>query len=222
MKKRIIIIGGKGTAINVAEAIVDAETRFNAPVEFIGFAFDDESLGDTINGYPILCKTYEAFDKYGHLDDVSFIFQMHHQLKMKERADLISSYAIPDHKWFTFVHPSAFVSRSVQLGFGTVVYVHCAIHANAIIGNHCTFCALTTIGHDTRIGNNVFTATHVCIGSSVEIQDFNFFGQNTTVTSQMKIGKNNLIGLGTTIIKDIHGTNGIYIGSPARLLKQML
>lgn len=221
MKKKIIIIGGKGTALNIAEAIIDADIRFNAPVEFIGFAFDDESMGDTISGYPVLCKTKEVYSKYGHIDDVAFIFQMHHQLKMEERAELIASYNIPDNKWFTFIHPSAFVSRSVKLGFGTVVYVNCAIHSNTIIGNHCTFCALTTIGHDSIIGNNVFTATHVCIGSSVQIKDCNFLGQNSTITSAMKIEANNLIGLGAVIIKNIEESNGIYVGSPARFLKKL-
>jgi hypothetical protein len=38
---KVIVIGGKGTAVVVAEQIVDARTRYGVPIEFIGFAFDD-------------------------------------------------------------------------------------------------------------------------------------------------------------------------------------
>lgn len=168
-KTKVIIIGGKGTAVNIAEGICDANKRYGENVEFLGFAFDDEDYGDSINGYPILCKTYNAFNQYKGYDDVKFIFQMNHQNKMKERAELVKRYEIPPEKWFTFIHPSAFVAKSAKIGHGTVIFANCAVHSNTTIGNHCTLSALTTIGHDTVIGNHVFMATHVCVGSSVNM-----------------------------------------------------
>ena len=219
--KRIIIIGGKGTAVNVAEAIIDAAENYNQEVEFFGFAFDDDSFNGKINDYPILCKTTEAYQKFGHLDDVFFIFQMNNQNKMKERAKLIDSYNIPSHKWFTFIHPTAFVSRSVKIGFGTVIYTHCAIHSNAIIGNHCTLSALTTIGHDTKVEDNVFMATHVCVGSSVIIEKCNFIGQNVSISTSVTISQNNLFGIGTCVTKKIPESGKIFIGSPAKILKDI-
>ena len=118
-KTKVIIIGGKGTAVNIAEGIYDAEKRYGENVEFLGFAFDDEDYGDSINGYPILCKTYKAFNKYGNYNDVKFIFQMNHRDKMKKRAELVESYNIPPEKWHTFIHPSAFVSKSAKIGHGS-------------------------------------------------------------------------------------------------------
>lgn len=214
--KKVIIIGGKGTAVNIAEGIWDAQVNHGAPVEFLGFAFDDLSNGNSVNGFPILCKTTEVWEKYKEEEDVHFIFQMNHQNKMKERMELIDSYGIPPERWFTFIHPTAFVSKSAKIGHGTVVFVGCAIHANAEIGNHCTFSALTTIGHDTIIGNHVFMSTHVCIGSYAKLGENTFFGQNSTVTGSVKIEKENLIGLGAVVVKDIEVTNQVIIGFPAK------
>jgi hypothetical protein len=39
-------------------------------------SFDDDSFGNEINGFPILCKTYEAYMKFGKMNDVKFLFQM--------------------------------------------------------------------------------------------------------------------------------------------------
>lgn len=218
---KIIILGGKGTAVNIAEAIYDANKRFNEKIEFLGFAFDDETIGDSINGFPVLCGTMELMEKYSSFNDVKFIFQMNHQEKMKERALLVQSYNIPPKKWFTFIHPSAYVAKSVKIGFGSVIFAHCAVHSNVKIGNHCTFSATTTIGHDTIIGDHVFTATHVCIGSSVSIEDYLFFGQNSTVNGSTLIKENNLIGLGTCVIRDINVSNKVFAGTPAKVIKSI-
>jgi sugar O-acyltransferase (sialic acid O-acetyltransferase NeuD family) len=224
MKKttKIVIIGGKGTAVNIAEGILDAQERYNENLEFLGFAFDDKSLGNSINGFPILCKTTDVLNKFGKYSDVKFIFQMHHQNKMKERASLINSMNIPFGKWFTFVHPSAYIARSVKVGIGSVIFANCAVHSNTIIGNHTTLCALTTIGHDTIIGNNVFMATHVCVGSEVEIGNYLFFGQNATIKNSVKIEENNIIGLGASVVQNITGNKRTFIGTPAKPMDKSL
>jgi len=220
-KTKIIIIGGKGTAINIAEGIYDAEKRYGEKIECLGFAFDDESFGEFINGFPLLCKTTDLMIKYGKFEDVKFIFQMNHQEKMKERALLVKSYNIPNEKWFTFIHPSAYVSKSARIGHGSVIFANCAVHANTVIGNHCTLSSLTTIGHDTYLGNHVFMATHVCIGSSVHINDNVFFGQNTTVSGSLSINENNIIGLGASVIKNIKETNKVLVGTPAKVIRSI-
>ncbi len=221
-KTKVIIFGGIGTAINIAEGIFDASVNYNAKVEMLGFAFDAPEYGKEINGFPVLCGTKEAYKKYEKFSDVKFIFQMNHHYKMEERAALVKSYQIPGDRWYTFIHPTAFISRSVKIGFGTVVYTHCAIHSNAVIGNHCTFSALTTIGHDTVLNNHVYTGPHVCVGSNVVIGKCSFIGLNTSVANNISIAPNSLIGHGSTVTKNISDSGKIYIGSPAKLLKNII
>jgi sugar O-acyltransferase (sialic acid O-acetyltransferase NeuD family) len=215
-KSKIIILGGKGTAINIAEAIYDADVNYQSNVEFLGFAFDDTNNKNDINGFPILCGTHEVYEKYRNYEDVKFLFSMYHQDKMKERAKLIEQYNIPLNKWANFVHPSSFISKSVQLGYGNVVYAQCAIHSNTVIGNFNIFSAFTSIGHDTIIKNNNFTATHVCIGSSVKIENCNFIGQNVGIRGGISISENNIIGIGSNVVKDISNEGAIYVGNPAK------
>lgn len=44
MKEKVVIIGGKGTAVVIAEQIYDAQIRFGKEIEVIGFAFDDPAF----------------------------------------------------------------------------------------------------------------------------------------------------------------------------------
>ena len=38
-----------------------------ADVEFLGFAFDDPTFGDEINGFPLLCGSREVFANMGSM-----------------------------------------------------------------------------------------------------------------------------------------------------------
>lgn len=62
MKEKVVIIGGKGTAVVIAEQIYDAQIRFGKEIEVIGFAFDDPAFLGGINGWPVLCGTKEAYE----------------------------------------------------------------------------------------------------------------------------------------------------------------
>src|SRR5690606_28480114 len=92
--EKIIIIGGRGTAVIIAEQIYDANKRFNANVEMLGFAIDDPSYGTEINGFPILCGTREVKSKFSKYPDVKVIYSLYRPDIMKDRVELLKSYDI--------------------------------------------------------------------------------------------------------------------------------
>ena len=61
---KIVIIGGRGTAIVIGDQINDAHNRFGMDIEMLGLALDDHSGGDDVSGYPILCDIKDAYAKY--------------------------------------------------------------------------------------------------------------------------------------------------------------
>ena len=70
--EKIIIIGGRGTAIVIADQIYDAATRFGKEIEVLGLALDDHSNGDDVTGYPILCDIKDLYMKYGKYEDIKY------------------------------------------------------------------------------------------------------------------------------------------------------
>jgi sugar O-acyltransferase (sialic acid O-acetyltransferase NeuD family) len=212
---KIIIIGGKGTAVVVAEQIWDARTRFNAPVEFLGFAFDDPAFGPEINGFPVLCKTHEVKARYGSYADVKFIFQLYRSDKIVERVKLRDSYGIPAERFCTFVHPAAYVARSARLGNGCVVCSNTAINPNVVISGFNTFNIGCLVGHDSRTGPNCFFAGHSCIGSNVTIDECTFVGLNASVKNFVHVGHTCLVGMAANVVSDV-APNVTVIGNPAR------
>lgn len=219
MKEKVVIIGGKGTAVVIAEQIYDAQHRFGADIEVLGFAFDDPAYAGGINGWPVLCGTREAYDKFKDDPSVKFVFALYRSDVLKERIALRDSLGIPTDRFLSFVHPTAFISKSVVLGKANIILANCAINCNVVLGNFNTLHTNIFIAHDTVLGNNNFLAAHTCIGSNLKIGNGNFTGLNCSMRNFVQIGDNNLIGMASNVIKDVTDNN-VLVGNPARLLKK--
>lgn len=213
MNTKIIIIGGKGTAVVIAEQIIDAIERYDYPAELIGFAFDDPDITSVID-LPVLCHSYEVLEKYGHLQDVKFIYQLYRPDLIKVRSQLRDSWNIPIEKFHNFIHPTAYVAKSVKLGFGNVILANSVINSNAIIGNHNTLNSCDLFGHDTIMGDSNFLAAHVCVGSGLRIGNMNFIGLNSCLRNGLSIGDECIIGMASNVTKDLED-NCIAYGNPA-------
>ncbi|MGO3184215.1 MAG: hypothetical protein ACTIJ9_15420 [Aequorivita sp.] len=214
MKDKIIVIGGKGSAVVIAEQIYDAEKK-GAEVEMLGFAFDDESYGNEIEGFPILGKTHDIYNKYKEESNVKFIFQLYRPDLIQERIDLLSSYNIPDNKFATFIHPSVVISKSAKIGFGTAIMANSVINANASIGNHCTIHSNSLIGHDTKLKDYNFIAAHNVFGSNMNVGSGNFIGLNCTFNNYIELGDFTFVGMASNVIKGIESNKKVY-GNPAK------
>ena len=216
---KIVIIGGKGTAVNIAECIVGANEKYGAKDEFIGYCIDDLSLGDAINGYPILCNLSALGANFNDIDDVRYLFALYKPAEMRKRVELLSVLGLPMSKFTNFIHPSCTVLKSSNMGVGNAFLPGCMLSNNSRIGNFNILNTHCIIEHDTVLGNNNFLADQTIIGSHVRVADGNFFGMHSAVLEDTNIGCYNFIGMGGVLLRSI-GDNKIMVGLPAKELNK--
>lgn len=214
---KIIVIGGKGTSINIAESIKDASDNYNKPIELLGFCIDDPSLGDSINGIPILCKLPELNNQFGKYSDVKYIFTLYKPSRMKERVELLYAMNIPTEKYVTFIHPTSYIAPSSSIGIGNVILAHSCINSNVRIGNFNIFNQSVIIEHDTQIKKCNFFSAGAIVGSKVEIGDGNFFGIHSAIRENVNINDYNILGMGGVLLNSIFDGKTM-IGVPAKEL----
>lgn len=215
--KKVILIGGKGSCVDIAEEIEDARVRYGMDIEVLGFAFDDPAYAGGIDGWPVQCGTKGAWDKYGRYGDVYFVFGMFRYDIARERFALRDSYGIPPERYLTFVHPMTYVSRSARIGTGTIILANATIKNNVVIGTRNFINSGVNIDHDTVIGNDNFFAAHACLGSAITVGNVNFFGLNSSVRTPSVIGNYNRIGMCANVLNGI-GDDMVMIGNPAKPL----
>ncbi len=212
--KKIIIIGGKGTAVDIAAHIADAHRRYHTPQEVLGFAFDDPAFGPEINGFPVLCGTREAWPRYRDDAEVGVIFMLYRYDLMQSRSALRESYGIPDARWATFVHPDAFRGANVSVGPGSVVMARCTLNSNVKLGSWNILSAGIDLGHDCVVGDQNFFGAQVVVGGLARIGHQNFIGLNTGLRDSVIIGNNNIVGMGANVTADVDNDQ-VVIGNPA-------
>ena len=122
-------------------------------------------------------------------------------------------------KYFTFIDPTAQIHGSdVSIGEGSIICAGTIITTNIKIGKHAHLNLLTTIGHDTQIGDYFTTSPGAKISGNCNIEDRVYFGTNSSVRQKIDICSDVTIGLNAGIVKNITEP-GIYVGVPAKKIK---
>jgi len=212
---KIIIIGGRGTPTIAAEQFYDAKIRFGMPIEILGFALDDNSMGNHINGFPILCGIKELYEKYGKYDDVKYSYLLYRPDMMEKWSKFLYSLKIPVEKFANLVHPSAMVAKSVKMGYGNTILANVVVNSNVVMGNFNTINSLSLIAHDSLMGNNNYLAGNVSIGSGISIGSMNFIGLNSTIRNGITIGDTCIVGMASNVVKSLE-SHSIAYGNPAQ------
>jgi len=212
--RRVVIFGGKGTAVNIAEQIENARLQFDYPMIVSGFAIDDPSLGSDIAGFPVLCGVREAWEKYRHTD-TEFIFALYRPDVMAERLALLRELAIPAERYANFIHPTAYLSPSATLGHGNVVLSQSCLHHRVSMGNFNIVNSNVVIEHESTLHDGAFVAASACIGARVRVGTGVFIGLNSTIREDVAIADYAFIGMASGVVRPV-AEGAVVYGVPAR------
>ncbi|MCI7070639.1 PglD-related sugar-binding protein [Bacteroides pyogenes] len=217
MNKPLVIIGGTGHGCVIEACINDNRSRYSDfEWDIKGFCNDYD---DEVDGYPVLGK---IADIPKLLDDgYYFAWGIHLIGRNLKTASLFESLVIPDDRWATIIHKSAFIDRSVELGPGVFVMYNAYIAPRTKIGKCTMIKANTNIGHDVKIGAISHIAIGATIVSCVEIGYCSDVAVSSTVLAHSRIGDYAMLGADSLLTHEIPN-NEIFVGSPARFLKKML
>jgi len=215
--KKVVIIGDKSSAILISDYIYDAAKRFNESIEVMGFASDNFPVESMLNGFPVLCKTRNVFNKFKKDNSVKFIYQMYNIKKMKAAIENKNKLGIPDERYLKFIHPSCYVAKSASIGHGTIILANSVVNSNARVGSFNSIMTGVTIGHDAVVGNYNLIATQAVV-ANILMGDRNFIGINATTNNKIKIGDDCMIGMASNVTKDV--ASGVKcFGNPAKEVK---
>lgn len=210
---KIIVIGGEGTAVNIAEALKDAIDNYAYKAELLGFANDFVEKKEIAN-IPIYTKIKDIQKLYKH-KDLKFIYALYRPDVMNERAEILKSLMIPESSLINFIHPLSYVSASAKLGIGNVILPNCTIQNSVKIGNCNIINSNVVVEHDTTIGNSNFIAASCVLGAHVNVSNNCFIGLGTSIREDVGIEDNVFIGMNSLILKNCNKDETWY-GIPAQ------
>lgn len=117
------------------------------------------------------------------------------------------------------VHPSAIISRGVEIGLGTVVMAGACLNADTVVGDDVIINTRASVDHDCVIGAGAHLAPGSTLCGSVVIGKQSFVCAGATVIPNLYIGENVIVGAGSTVIQNVPSGETV-VGNPAKGLKQ--
>lgn len=128
----------------------------------------------------------------------------------------------PGDKYETIVSEHAVVDKSAQIGRGSIIAPRAVITTNVLLGEHNIVNVGSTIQHDSKLGDFVTISPGVNIGGNVRIGSGVFIGIGANISNDVVIADGVVLGAGATVPPHINlvKENGVYVGSPARIVKQ--
>lgn len=207
----IVILGGVGSGVMVAQAIRDGAARGGA-ARVLGFLNDAAAPGEAIAGISVLGPLEGWRDCDG---TARFIAAIHKPKQMVARAARIRGLAIPDARLITVCHPTAVVAADAEIGPGCYIGPHAVIMNGARIGAHCSLRAGCYVSHDVRLGDFAFVGPNASVSGRAVIGEGAHVGPNAAVREEVTMGDHALAGIGAVVIADV-AARAIVAGNPAR------
>jgi sugar O-acyltransferase (sialic acid O-acetyltransferase NeuD family) len=208
--KKICIIGASGFGREVLCCLIDSIQNTDYKIADIACFMEKDDFGATnIMGIEVIKDSDfnpALYDVVVGIGDPA------------TRKKVVES--LPAGTTFTSViHPSAVISKWVEIGEGAVITAGTIITCNIKIGTHAHLNLHTTIGHDCNIGNYFTTAPGSNISGICTFGDCVYFGTNAAVRQGVNICNNVTIGMGGVVVKDID-EQGVYVGNPLKKLEK--
>lgn len=209
--RKLAIIGSGDLGKQIAQLASD-----NSLYEISGFYDDFETIGNQVNGYPILGKIENIQDHFenGTFQELLIGIGYKH---MDFRKKLFNRFKkqIPFGK---IVHSSCTIHHSACIGDGSILFSGTLMDMGSVIAENCIIYNGCIIAHDAQIGSHSIISPGVQIAGFSLIEEGVNLGIGTIVSNNIKITKGTRTGAGAVIVKDIDET-GLYVGIPAKKIK---
>ena len=203
-KKKILVIGAGGHAQSCID-VIEAHGQF----KIMGLIGSKHEVGKEISGYSVIgtdedlpmlaSKIANAVIGVGQLESASIRRKIF--LNLKE-----FGFNLP-----AIVSPKAYISKSAQIGIGTIVMHHALVNTGAKIGDNCIINSKANIEHNSIIENDCHISTGAIVNGDCLIGRGSFLGSGSVVKQGCAIGENSIIGMLTSVRNDV-SANSLSIG----------
>lgn len=207
----IVGAGGMGREVlNLIQIINLSKQTYN----FIGWYDDLKTVGETVNGYPVL----------GNISDINHIqnkLALAIAIGYPGPKSLILERISNNNIFFpNFIHPNVVLNdfQYLSLGQGIIIQSNTSLTTNIKIDDFVFISSNCTIGHDSSIGMYSSVMPGVNIAGNVTIHQRVLLGISSCVLQGLEILSNSIIGGGACVVRNTE--EGLtYIGVPAKPLR---
>lgn len=151
---------------------------------------------------PLKCYPIEdLIDKYG-ASNISVYVTLAYLNMNKPRQSVFEMLQSKGVEILNYIHPSAIVDQSVQMGKGNILMENVVIQPFVKMGDGNIFWNCSTISHHSQLGDFNYFAASVTIAGKTTIKNRSFWGCNSTSSNDIVVEDDVLVGAGAFLYKN--------------------
>jgi len=216
MKKRLLIVGGRGSG-EITISLFEEVNQLTNEWIIEGFLTDIKAKGEFLGKYKVIGSTDEIKDYVNKGYYISYT--LHCTTKNKyERIQKFKALNIPMEANATAIHPRAYINPSAKIGHGVVICPFASTSFAPEIGNFVHMYPNSYIAHNSIINDYSMLTAHSTVGARVKVGEGAHMGLNSCIREDLTIGKYSIIGMGAVVTKNVNDFE-IVAGNPAKKIK---
>jgi UDP-perosamine 4-acetyltransferase len=117
-------------------------------------------------------------------------------------------------KAMNVIHPSAHISRFVELGIGITILAGAVINPGTVIEDNVCVNTAASIDHDNYLEASCHIFPNATLTGSVRVGQFAYVGSGAVVAPNLTVNKYSQVGAGAVVLKDVV-EGAVVAGVPA-------
>ena len=201
-KENIILIGAGGHALSCID-VIEQENKYNIH----GLVGLKDEVGKKISGYDVIATQDELVNLS---KDFRYAFIAIGQIKsVKLRIDLYESVLNTGFKIPSIISPQSFISRTVQIGEGTIIMNGVILNSGVRIGNNCIINSKALIEHGTQVADHCHISTGAILNGDCVVESKSFVGSGAVVKHGITIKTSSFVNMGQIVTKNFDNLNNM-------------
>jgi sugar O-acyltransferase (sialic acid O-acetyltransferase NeuD family) len=198
----IILIGAGGHALSCID-VIEEENKY----KIYGLVGLKDEVGKKISGYDVIA-TQDELMKLSK--DYRNVFIAIGQIRNpKLRIDLYESVLNYGFKLPSIVSPQSFVSRTAQIGSGTIIMNGVILNSDVRIGNNCIINSKALIEHGTQVADHCHISTGAILNGDCVVESKSFVGSGAIVKHGITIKTSSFVNMGQIVTKNFDNLNNM-------------
>jgi sugar O-acyltransferase (sialic acid O-acetyltransferase NeuD family) len=211
-RKKLLVIGAGGHARVVLDLLS------TLAIQPVGALDDDSSrIGQEIFGVAVL-GTDSDIAKFP-ATEFELVNAIGSENLPNIRQKIFEKFKLLGYSFQTLIHPSAVISKRVEIGEGCQIMAGATIQVGAKIGRNVLVNTKASIDHDCEIGDHCHIAPGATLSGTVKVGATTHIGTGVAVIQRIRIGSQVVVGAGSAVVRDLPD-GGLFVGTPAQLKRR--
>lgn len=212
--KKLILVGASGYGRDIAERVMQLPD-YGVNIIIKGFLVHKKEYLHSLDDYSNYPPIIGMVDDYNIQEDDYFLCTLG---DVNEKKKVVMPLKERGAKFYTFIHPHAYVSKDAEIGEGTIILEMATIGSGAKIGAFCLIQISSVVAHGNRVGRFSRIDCHAVSVGKAEIGEAATIHTSAVLNHGVKVGDGAIVGACSFVIRNVKpGTT--VMGNPAKLVE---